>query len=173
MILIPPNLRWLWLSAAVAVADLGLKRLMEDVLTEAPIRVLPVFNLALGYNRGVSFGMLADMGGGQRWPLVVLTLAIAIALVIWLVRLSPAGEVAAKMALGLIIGGAAGNAADRISFGHVTDFIQLHWQSWAWPTFNLADMAITFGAVMLVMASGWGRQGETHFRRNDVTADEG
>lgn len=173
MMRISPNLRWLWLSAAVVVADLGLKRLMEDVLAEEPIRVLPVFNLALGYNRGVSFGMFADMGGGQRWPLVVLTLAIAIALTVWLVRLPPAGETAAKTALALIIGGAAGNAADRIAFGHVTDFIQLHWQSWAWPTFNLADVAITCGAVVLVMASGWGRREEAHFRRNDVTADEG
>ena len=161
MMRVSPNLRWLWLSAAVAVADLGLKRLMEDVLAEAPIRVLPVFNLALGYNRGVSFGVLADIGGGQRWPLVVLTLTIAIALVIWLVRLSPAGDTAVKTALALIVGGAAGNAADRIAFGHVTDFIQLHWQSWAWPTFNLADMAITCGAVILVMASGWGRREET------------
>lgn len=149
------SLRWLWLSAAVAVADLGLKRLMEDVLAEGPIRVLPVFNLALGYNKGVSFGMLADMGGGQRWPLVVLTLAIAIALVIWLVRLPPAGDVAAKTALALIIGGATGNVADRIAFGRVTDFIQLHWQSWFWPTFNLADVSISAGAALLLVGSSW------------------
>lgn len=160
MMRVSPNLHWLWLSTAVMVADLGLKRLMENILADTPIRVLPVFNLALGYNRGISFGMLADAGGWQRWPLVILTLAIAVALVIWLARLPRGGEVPVKVALALVIGGAAGNAADRISFGHVTDFIQLHWQSWAWPTFNLADMAITSGAAILMVASGWGGREE-------------
>lgn len=159
---IPPNVHWLWLSVGIAVADLGFKRLMEHVLADAPIRVLPVFNLALGYNTGVSFGMFAELGGWQRWPLVLLSLAIAIGLVVWLVRLPAAGEIAAKTALALIIGGAIGNAADRIAFGQVTDFIQLYWRSWTWPTFNLADMAVSAGAVLLVMSKD--------FRRSDKAA---
>lgn len=144
------NLRWLWLSAAVASADLSVKRLMEILLAEAPIEVLPVFDLALGYNRGVSFGMLADFGG---WPLVILALAIAMGLVVWLARHPVSGETASKSALALIIGGAVGNAVDRTAYGHVTDFILLHWGRWAWPTFNLADMAISLGAILLVAST--------------------
>lgn len=147
------NLRWLWLSAAVASADLGLKRLMEKVLAEASFEVLPVFNLALGYNRGVSFGMLADLGGWQRWPLVILSLAIAAGLVLWLARQPVSGETASKSALALVIGGAMGNAVDRMAYGHVTDFILLHWGGWAWPTFNLADVTISLGAILLVAST--------------------
>ena len=147
------NLRWLWLSAAVASADLGLKRLMEKLLAEASIEVLPVFDLALGYNRGVSFGMLADLGGWQRWPLIILALAITVGLVVWLARQPLSGETASKSALALVIGGAMGNAVDRIAYGHVTDFILLHWGGWAWPTFNLADMAISLGAILLVAST--------------------
>jgi len=147
------NLRWLWLSAAVAAADLGLKRAMEKVLAEASIEVLPVFNLALGYNRGVSFGMLADLGGLQRWPLVILSLAIAAGLVLWLARQPVSGETASKSALALVIGGAMGNAVDRMAYGHVTDFILLHWEGWAWPTFNLADVTISLGAILLIAST--------------------
>lgn len=147
------NLRWLWLSAVVASADLGLKRLMEGLLAGASIEVLPVFNLALGYNRGVSFGMLADVGGWQRWPLVILALAVALWLVVWLARHPVSGEATSKLALALIIGGALGNAVDRMAYGHVTDFIQLHWRGWAWPTFNLADVAISLGAILLVAST--------------------
>lgn len=147
------NLRWLWLSTAVVAADLGLKRLMENVLAGASIEVLPVFNLTLGYNRGVSFGMLADLGGWQRWPLIILALAIALGLVVWLARQSVSGEITSKSALALVIGGAVANAMDRMAFGHVTDFIQLHWEGWAWPTFNLADVAISLGAILLAVSA--------------------
>ncbi|OJX71864.1 signal peptidase II [Magnetospirillum sp. 64-120] len=147
------NLRWLWLSAAVASADLGLKRVMEKMLAEASMEVLPVFSLALGYNRGISFGMLADLGGWQRWPLIILALAIAMGLAVWLARQPVSGETASKSALALVIGGAMGNAVDRMAFGHVTDFIQLHWGGWAWPTFNFADVAISLGAILLVASS--------------------
>ena len=112
------NLRWLWLSAAVASADLGLKRLMEKLLAEASIEVLPVFDLALGYNRGVSFGMLANVGGWQRWPLTMLALAIAMALVVWLARQPVSGETSSKSALALVIGGAMGNAQDGLRARH-------------------------------------------------------
>lgn len=147
------NLRWLLLSAAVASADLGLKRLMERLLADVSIEVLPVFNLALGYNRGVSFGMLADLGGWQRWPLILLALVIAVGLVVWLTRQPASGETTSKSALALVIGGAVGNAVDRMAYGHVTDFILLHWGGWAWPTFNLADVAISLGAILLVAST--------------------
>lgn len=172
---IPSNLPWLWLSAGVAGADLVVKRAMEAVLADGAVPLLPVLTLSLGYNTGVSFGMFADPGGWQRWPLAALSVVIVMALVVWLVRQPPAGEVAAKTALALIIGGAAGRRATSPTgspVGHVTDFIQLHWQSWTWPRFNLADVAITCGAAVLVMASNWGGRKKTHFGRNDATADE-
>lgn len=150
---VPSNLRWLCLSVGVAGADLVMKRAMEGVLADGSIPLLPILSLSLGYNTGVSFGMFADPGGWQRWPLVVLSVVIVMGLVVWLTRLPPTGRIASKMALALIVGGAAGNVADRAVFGHVTDFILLHWRSWFWPTFNFADIAISAGAVLFVAVS--------------------
>ncbi len=161
------NLKWLTVSVAAWAIDIASKGLAESALTVGGfVEVLPAFNLALGHNTGVSFGLFSGVGGWQRWPLVILTATIAGGLVVWLSRLPQAGATAMKAALALIIGGAFGNIADRVRNGAVTDFLQLHYGGWYWPTFNFADVAITGGAILLISAGTFsGRQGSRKAER--------
>jgi len=157
-------MRWLWLSAVVAVLDQASKLWVLDSF--APYEVRPVvegiFNLTLAFNTGAAFSFLADAGGWQRWFLVGLSTIVAVVLVIWLARLKPS-ERAAAPALALIIGGAVGNLVDRIRLGHVVDFLDFYHPSLAgwpgfsaqghWPAFNLADSAIALGVAYLLVIS--------------------
>lgn len=113
------------------------------------IRVTPFFNLVLGWNRGISFGML---GGHDLppWTLALLSGAIAAGLVIWLLRTNSR---LVATGLALIIGGASGNALNRVLHGAVTDFLDFHVFSWHWPAFNLADVGIVCGAAALMVDS--------------------
>ncbi|MBU8547224.1 signal peptidase II [Roseomonas frigidaquae] len=113
------------------------------------ITVLPVLNLRLGFNTGVTFGMFADSAAGAAWVLVLVTLAITGVLLRWLWRRTSRVE---ALALGLIIGGALGNAVDRLRIGAVVDFLDAHYAGWHWPTFNMADVAIVCGVALLILA---------------------
>lgn len=145
--------RWLWCSVVVVVLDQFSKLAAEHWLTPwQAVPVLPSFNLTLMYNSGAAFSFLAGAGGWQRWFFVVLAALISVALAVWLMRLRRDQHWQA-LALALILGGAIGNLIDRLLYGHVVDFIQLHYQNWYWPTFNLADSAISIGAVLLIIDS--------------------
>ena len=144
---------WLWLSVLVIGLDQATKTLAEILLVmHRPIPVLPSFNLMLTYNPGAAFSFLADGGGWQRWFFLGLGTAVSIGLILWLRRLKPE-EKRLALALALILGGAIGNLIDRAWLGHVIDFIQLYYDHWYWPAFNLADSAITLGATLLVLDS--------------------
>lgn len=112
------------------------------------ITVLPVLNLRLGFNTGVTFGMFADSAAGAAWVLVLVTLAITAFLLHWLWRTASRAE---ALALGLVIGGALGNAVDRLRIGAVVDFLDAHYAGWHWPTFNMADVAIVCGVALLIL----------------------
>ncbi len=145
--------RWLWLSALVVVLDQLSKQLAEQSLTlYQPLPVLPFFNLTLMYNTGAAFSFLAGAGGWQRWFFLGLSLLVSIVLVVWIARLKRVDGLIAS-ALALILGGAVGNMIDRALLGHVIDFIQVYYELWYFPAFNLADSAITIGAVLLIMDS--------------------
>ncbi|HRD50022.1 MAG: lipoprotein signal peptidase [Candidatus Competibacter sp.] len=145
--------QWGWLSVLVVVADQATKYFAERLLVmHQPVPVTPSFNLLLTYNTGAAFSFLADAGGWQRWFFLGLGLMVSIGLLIWLGRLKPA-EKRLAAALALILGGAVGNLIDRIWLGQVIDFIQLYYDRWYWPAFNIADSAITLGAVLLVLDS--------------------
>ena len=145
--------QWGWLSVLVIVADQATKYFAERLLVmHQPVPVTPSFNLLLTYNTGAAFSFLADAGGWQRWFFLGLGLMVSIGLLIWLGRLKPA-EKRLAAALALILGGAVGNLIDRIWLGQVIDFIQLYYDRWYWPAFNIADSAITLGAVLLVLDS--------------------
>lgn len=122
---------------------------------EEGIEVLPVFNLVFVRNDGVSFGMLGGMA--PWWALVVLALGIMTVLTVWLWRTQSRF---AGAALGLLIGGALGNVLDRLRHGEVTDFLDFHFRGYHWPAFNLADVAVFCGAVILVF--GGSRKGRAH-----------
>jgi signal peptidase II len=114
------------------------------------LRVTPFFNLTLAYNTGAAFSFLDSAPGWQIWFFGVIALVVSATLLIWLKRL-PRQQWWLSIALACIIGGALGNLWDRVSYGHVIDFIQLHAYSFYWPVFNIADSAICLGAMMLVL----------------------
>ncbi len=143
---------WIGLALAVAVADQASKVAALALLElHRPVPVLPVFDLMLTYNTGAAFSLLSDAGGWQRWLFIGLALAIGAFLLRWLATLH-AGQRWTALALALVLGGAAGNLVDRVfRDGKVVDFLYFHYRSFHWPAFNLADSAITVGAVLLVL----------------------
>ena len=152
---------WIWLSGLVIVLDQVTKYLAETLLVmHQPVAVMPSFNLMLTYNTGAAFSFLAQAGGWQRWFFLGLGSLVSIGLVIWLTRLKSQEKWLAA-ALALILGGAVGNLIDRAWLGQVIDFIQLYYDRWYWPAFNIADSAITVGAVLLVVESLWLRPSKT------------
>lgn len=154
-------LKWLWLSALVILLDLGSKALASHYLAlYEPVPVFPGFNITLMHNTGAAFSFLSDAGGWQRWMFTAIALLVSVAIIIWLKRLSPAQTLLA-IALALILGGALGNVWDRITLGYVVDFIQVYYERWAWPAFNIADSAISIGAALLIIDS-FRKPGATH-----------
>jgi signal peptidase II len=142
-------LSWLGLAIVVVVLDQASKIVVEHALAYGErVRVLPVFDLTLVYNLGAAFNFLAAEPGWQRWMFTLLGI-VASVVILWLLR-RPVGRPAFKTALALILGGALGNVIDRIAYGHVIDFLLFYWRGWYYPAFNLADAAITCGAVLLV-----------------------
>ncbi|MFZ6048051.1 signal peptidase II [Pseudomonas sp. CR3202] len=147
------RLGWLWLTVLVFVLDQASKWFFESELNlYQQIVVIPdYFSWTLAYNTGAAFSFLADSSGWQRWLFAVIALVVSGVLVVWLKRLKPE-ETWLAIALALVLGGALGNLYDRVVLGHVVDFILVHWQNrWYFPAFNLADSAITVGAVMLAL----------------------
>lgn len=142
---------WLWLALAVFVLDIATKQLAEMMLTYGrPVYLLPVLDFTLLYNRGAAFSFLADESGWQRWFFTAVSLGMSVMLIVWLKRL-PRTQIWMPVALALILGGALGNLFDRLVYGHVIDFISVHWDRSYFPAFNLADSAITVGAVMMAL----------------------
>jgi len=143
---------WLWLSVVVIVLDQASKYLVSSHLAiDDSIRLLPVFNLTLYHNTGAAWSFLAGASGWQRWFFILLALAVSVAIILWLRYLPRIQHRWRAPALALVLGGALGNVIDRVWHGYVIDFIQLHYQGWYYPAFNLADSAITIGAVMLIL----------------------
>ncbi len=147
------RLKWLWLSLLALVLDFATKQMAQHFLQFAqPVYVLPVFDLTLLYNKGAAFSFLASESGWQRWFFTVIALSVSSVMTVWLMKLK-ADEKWLAAALALVIGGAIGNLYDRIAYGHVVDFIHLHWGDHYFPAFNIADSAITLGAGMLLIDS--------------------
>ena len=149
------TLKWLWLSAAIVGLDQASKRLaIDDLEFQHALPVLPGVNLTLVHNTGAAFSFLRDAGGWQRWFFIGLSATIGLVIVIWLVRL-PAERRRLACALCLILGGAAGNLWDRINLGYVIDFVDVYVGTWHWPAFNVADSAISLGAIILIVDALW------------------
>lgn len=148
--------RRLSFAAAVALAAAGLdqasKWLMLEIVLNPPepIALTPFLNLRLGFNTGVSFGLFRDTL--EAWPglLGLFKFAAGFGLLAWAAF---AGHRLELIGLALMAGGAFGNALDRWRQGAVTDFLDLHWGDWHWPTFNGADIALTFGVVLMLLAA--------------------
>ena len=147
------KLPWLWLSLVIFVVDQASKFWFDNNLTMyQQIVIIPdYFSWTLLYNTGAAFSFLADAAGWQRWFFAAVAVGVSVVLVVWLKRLKPE-ETWLALALAMVLGGALGNLVDRVVFGHVVDFILLHWhQQWYYPAINVADMAITGGAILLAL----------------------
>lgn len=124
-----------------------------DIGAKGTVTLTPFFDLVLVWNQGVSYGLLAQRTELGRWGLILFAFAAVIALVVWLARIT---SPLAAAAIGLIIGGAVGNAVDRILYGSVADFFSLHAFGFEWYVFNIADTAIVAGVVGLLYESLFG-----------------
>lgn len=143
---------WLWLTALVVIVDIATKQLAEAVLVYAnPVEILPVLDFTLLYNKGAAFSFLADQSGWQRWFFTIIKVVVSVALVVWLAKLPRVTSFLLPAAIALILGGALGNLFDRVMFGHVIDFISVHWHDAYFPAFNIADSAITLGAILMAL----------------------
>lgn len=141
--------RWLAVAGLVMLADQASKLAILRAFAPGGWRELTgFFNLVLVYNQGAAFSFLAGAGGWQKWFFLGLALAISA----WIAGAlkKHAGEPLLALALSLVMGGALGNAIDRVLYGAVVDFLDFHLAGWHWPAFNVADSAITVGAVLLV-----------------------
>jgi signal peptidase II len=144
---------WLWLAALTAALDQASKWVAEAWLAPyTPVPLVPSLNLTLMYNEGAAFSFLAGAGGWQRWFFAGLATLITIVLGVWLHRLRATERVTA-IGIALVMGGAVGNLIDRMLTGRVVDFIDVYYEDWHWPAFNLADSAITLGVALLLIAT--------------------
>ncbi len=144
-------LKWLWLSVVVVVLDQLTKAVAVAGLVQGqPLRIIPSFNLTLIYNTGAAFSFLSTADGWQRWLFAGIAIVVSVIIIGWLRTLDTTAYWQAA-ALALILGGALGNLWDRLALGHVVDFIDIYYGRAHWPAFNIADAAITLGALMLII----------------------
>lgn len=159
----PHNFLWLGLAILTIVLDQITKQiaLAKLVFEGNSINVLPVFSWTLAYNPGAAFSFLSDAGGWQRYFFTSLAGVVSVIFVLWLLRMPKSLKVL-PAAIALILGGAVGNLIDRLTtqlinyrgepvHGVVIDFLHVHYQTWNFPVFNLADCAITLGTILLLI----------------------
>jgi len=141
--------RWLVLAALIVAVDQATKyAVVQYFAANKAVAVTSFFNLVLVYNPGAAFSFLSDAAGWQRGLFIAIAL-IASAWIVTLLRQYPDQRLFA-LALSLVLAGAVGNVIDRILFGAVVDFLDFHAYGWHWPAFNVADSAITCGALLLI-----------------------
>lgn len=144
-------LPWLALSLVVIALDQLTKFIVLQALRpHAPHAVIPgLLNWTLAFNTGAAFSFLDVGPGPQRWLFSGLAIVVSAALVRWLAQL-PRADWRNALPIALVIGGALGNLIDRLRYGRVTDFVEVYWRDWSFPAFNVADSAITVGAILLL-----------------------
>ncbi len=139
-----------WIAVLVFILDQASKWTAVQHLTRQSMELTPFLNLALTYNSGAAFGFLHDASGWQNLFFVGVAIVVSIVILSMLWRLG-ANDVQVAVALMLVLGGAAGNVVDRLRLTYVVDFIDVYYRTWHWPTFNVADSAITLGAILLIL----------------------
>lgn len=160
------------MNAQLMVVVIGITALADQLMKAAALSMLspresvpiwPGFNLTLGFNEGSSFGMMSSVMAGKPLLMAALTGALTLILAIMAFRARHSLE---RAGLALVVGGALGNIVDRLRLGAVTDFLDIYWREWHWPTFNGADIAITLGALCILVAALSAR------RRKERAVDE-
>ncbi len=143
---------WMVVATIIAVVDQLTKlAIIEWIPLYDRVPLNSFINLTHQKNTGAAFSFLADAGGWQRWFFVILATGVSIFIAVWIWRIRYAGQAVLSAGLALVLGGAVGNLIDRILLGHVTDFFQVWFGSWAFPSFNVADAGISVGAALLII----------------------
>jgi len=143
---------WMVVAAVIVVADQATKwAIVEWVPLYDRVPINSFINLTHQKNEGAAFSILANAGGWQRGFFVVLASIVSVVIAVWIWRIRKAGQTMLACGLAFVLGGAIGNLIDRILLGHVTDFIQVWFGSWAFPSFNVADAGISVGAALLII----------------------
>ena len=143
--------RYLWIAIVVGVLDQLTKFVIADYLEQREeVNLMLFLSLRLVHNTGAAFGFLSSAGGWQNIFFIIIAL-LACAVILWLIWRLETKDTLLASGLTLVLGGAAGNLTDRLIHGYVIDFIDFHYRTWHWPVFNVADSAITVGAVLLVI----------------------
>ncbi len=146
-------LKWLWLSLLAVVLDqISKLAIAGSMQLYQSIQVVPFFKLTYVHNTGAAFSFLSEAGGWQRWFFAGLALMISVVIAVWLARLKT-NETLLAVALALVLGGAVGNLIDRLVYGYVIDFLDVYYETWHWPAFNIADSAITLGVILMLAES--------------------
>lgn len=145
--------RWLAVTILILLADqLTKQMIVQNMALYERIEILPFFNLFYIHNLGAAFGFLDDQPGWQRWFFSIITTVVSLGILFWLTKVKPTQKLLI-IALVFVLGGALGNLFDRVMYGYVIDFIDWHAAGYHWPAFNIADMAISFGAFLLILDS--------------------
>jgi signal peptidase II len=148
-----PMLIWLLLSLVVIVLDQLSKYWVDHAMQlYQSIELLPGLQLTYVRNTGAAFSFLSQAGGWQRWFFIGLGISASGLIGWWLYRLERCRQIEA-MSWALVLGGALGNVIDRVLYGYVIDFLDVYYQDWHWPAFNVADSAISLGVVLLLIDS--------------------
>lgn len=155
------GLLWLWLSIFIIVIDqLSKAAVMDHLVPGQTVRCLPFLNLSLAYNSGAAFSFLGGESGWQMPLISAVVIAVIVMLLIWLSKCQR-NQYVMCISLSLIIGGAIGNLIDRLRLSVVVDFLDFHVDNWHFATFNIADAAITVGAVLLVLKFFFGGKAQS------------
>lgn len=144
------NVHWLWLTAVVMLVDQVTKQLVvKHMALFETLPLMPHLNLTSLRNTGAAFSMFSD---SSPIVFVLIGVAVSIGILMWM-RRNPQGQTRVAIALALIMGGALGNVIDRVTRGHVVDFVDFYWGTWHFAAFNVADAAISIGAALMVLDS--------------------
>ena len=143
--------KWLTLSAIIVILDQITKfYAVQFLILYEPRYIYSGLNFTLMYNTGAAFSFLSDAGGWQRWFFIGISSLVSIIIVVWIYNVLRKSR-CLLFALSFILAGALGNLWDRLTLGHVVDFIEVHYQDLYWPAFNIADSSITIGAILLII----------------------
>ena len=143
---------WMVVALLVVLVDQGTKwAVVEWIHLYGKVPINSFLNLTHQQNSGAAFSFLAGASGWQRWFFVVLATGVSAVIAVWLWRIRTEGPLVLMAGLSLVLGGAVGNLIDRARLGYVTDFVQVWFGNWAFPSFNVADAAISVGAALLII----------------------
>lgn len=147
-----PLFKWFLLAGLIFLLDQWVKLIIiENISLYDRVKINDFINITHQRNPGAAFSFLADAGGWQRWFLSTIAIAVCLYIVYWLKELEKENKILLPYALSLVLGGALGNLFDRIMLGYVTDYFQVLIFGWPFPSFNIADAAISIGAVLIIV----------------------